>query len=168
MIEEAQEIIEILPADGFGPPAPVELIVENSFSVWQLYLTSLEWVVPAMMLIAGYIVLRHLIWGSLKFNYHHYLQHGEFVLLWGDDGDDHTKKQIRIDLAKELKIEADFASWFAALAMSLFLLIMWAATAYLWPITCILVIPLMIVRLIGYRKRQKIEFTQKLKGEHLT
>ena len=165
MTEETQKIIEIWPADGVGPPVPVEGI-ETSFSILQGYWLGLDIIFPALMVIGGYIILRHLIWASLIFNYHHYLEHGNFVILWGDDSDP-KKKDQRITIAKKLKVEADLVSWCAALGMTVFVLIMVLVGAYAWPVILVFVMPLGIVRLIGRRKRKKIEFTQKLKGSHL-
>lgn len=169
MTEEVLETIKEVTTE-VGLPAPLECvaetIAETGFSFFYWYGEILFWFLPAVMIVGGYIVLRHLIWGSLLFNYHYYLEYGSFVLLWGD-GDDIKYKERRLKLATELKIEADFASWFAALAMSGFILIMCLLTGYLWPITVIFVVPLALVRLIGYRKRKRINFTQKLKGEHL-
>lgn len=161
-----EKIIEIWPADGFGPPVPVEGI-EISFSFWQGYWYIFDWILPALIVIGGYIILRHVIWNSLIFNYHHYLEYGTFVIFWGDDASDSTKREQRITIADKLKIQSDMVSWCAALVMTAAILIMFIITAYLWPIMLIFVAPLIIVRLIGYHKRKKIAFTQKLKGEHL-
>jgi len=176
MANETQEIAEIIEEVVEAPlpvetvpieELPVEAVVDVIHPLWDGYLTVLDFFLPMLLVIGGYIVLRHLIWGSLKFNYHHYLQYGEFVLCWGDDDNDHEKKERRLKIAKEHKCEADFVSWFAALLMSAVVLFLFAIIAISWPVTVILVLPLMVVRGIGYRKRKKIEFTQKLKGEHL-
>ena len=66
-----------------------------------------------------------------------------------------------------MKCDGDFVAWFAALCMTMICMAAHALIAVFWPITIILVLPLMAVRAIGYRKRKKISFTQKLKGEHL-
>lgn len=153
-----------------GPPTLMEIPVEGieaSFSIIQSYLAVLGWILPTMMIIGGYIVLRHIIWDSLRFNYYHYLKYGEFVLFWGDNDGDPELREQRKGIAKKLKIDAYFVSWFAALSRSVVVFIGFVLTACLWPITFILVMPLGIVRLIGYRKRKKVVFTQKLKGEHL-
>lgn len=173
MADETQEITEVvegaLDAAATIPVETVEAIAEPGFwsSFWNIYLIGLDWFFPIMMVIGGYIVLRHLMFNSLRFNYRHYLEYGEFVICWGDDGNNNEKKDRRLRISKEIKAEEDFVSWLAALLMSLVVLAIAAAIAYLWPITIVLVMPLMLVRLIGYRKRKKIAFTQKLKGEHL-
>ena len=120
-----------------------------------------------MMAIGGMIALRHLIWNSLRFNYLHYLEYGEFVICWGDEDGNVTKKENRKEIAKQIKCDADFVAWFAALCMTAVCMAIHALIALLWPITVIIVMPMMAVRAIGYRKRKKISFTQKLKGEHL-
>ena len=177
MEEDTQEIVEtveeVLEAPVETLPVeelPVEVIAEPGFwgSLWDGYLIGLDWLFPFVMAVGAYIVLRHLIWNSLRFNYHHYLECGEFVLAWGDDNNNIEKAERRKKIAKQLKIaDADFTSWFAALCMTVVVLILHALIALLWPITIILVFPLALVRAIGYRKRRKIAFTQKLKGEHL-
>lgn len=159
-----------------GPhPLPTEIIEPEIIadpsiwlSMWDGYTFGLSYIFPAFMLLATYVALRHLLWESLRFNYHHYLKYGEFVLLWGDDGGNVTKRENRQELAKELKMmEDDFASWAASLCMSIFIYAVCAVIAVLWPFTIILVFPLIIVRLIGYRKRKKIVFVQKINGDHL-
>ena len=170
MEENTQEIVETVEqvVDVSALPAEIiEEVVEASSPIMDIYFIGLEWLVPMMMVIGSYIVLRHLIWNSLKFNYHHYLECGEFLLCWCDDGGKHVKQEIRERLSKELKCEKEFVSWFAALLMSAIVLAIHFFIALLWPVTIIFVLPLMIVRGLAYRKRQKIEFTQKLKGDHL-
>ena len=184
MEEETQEIAEVVEEVVEAPvEAPVEAIetveipieelpvelIDPGFwiSTWHGYLFGLDWIFPFMMVIGGYIVLRHLMWNSLRFQYLHYLEYGQFVLLWGDDDGDATKRENRKEIAKQLKCDADFVPWFAALLMSMLCMAVHALIAVFWPITIILVLPLMAVRAIGYRKRKKISFTQKLKGEHL-
>lgn len=172
-----EEVVETMgpSADVVTQPIPTEIvepevIADPGFwlSLWHGYLVILDYALPALMIIGGIIVLRFLIWESLRFNYHHYLQYGEFVILWGDDGGNHEKAERRKKIAKDLKImDDDFTSWMAALVMSLVVFAIHVVTALLWPVTMILVVPLAIVRLIGFRKRKKIAFTQKLKGEHL-
>jgi hypothetical protein len=169
-ISELEAPIEAVPVDLPVEAIPVEVVADPGFwlSSWNGYVFGLEWVFPFMMIIAAYISLRHLIWNSLRFNYLHYIAHGEFVLAWGDDGGNVTKKERREKIAKDIKMhEDDFASWFAALCMSLVAIVVCGLIALAWPITIILVFPLMAVRAIGYRKRRKVAFTQKLKGEHL-
>jgi len=163
--EQLEAIIEAAPVEEL----PVEAIADPGFwsSVWDGYVFGLDWLFPLIMVIGAYIVLRHLIWNSLRFNYRHYLECGEFVLCWGDDGNSNEKKERRIKIAKEIKADEDFVSWFAALIMTVVVLIIHALIALAWPITIVLVMPLALVRLIGYRKRRKIEFKQKLNGDHL-
>ncbi len=171
MVEEQLEaIVEAAPVEELPiEELPVEALADPGFwtSLWHGYLIGLDWIFPFIMVIGTYIVLRHLIWNSLRFNYRHYLECGEFVLCWGDDGNQEKKKDLRLKIAKEIKCEEDFVSWFAALLMTAVVLVIHALIALAWPITIILVMPLALVRLIGYRKRKKISFTQKLKGEHL-
>ena len=94
MEEDTQEIVEtveeVLEAPVETVPVeelpveelPVEVIADPGFwtSLWDGYLLGLDWIFPAIMVIGSYIVLRHLIWNSLRFNYRHYLECGEFVL----------------------------------------------------------------------------------------
>jgi hypothetical protein len=162
---EVAEIVEELPVEEL--PAEVIADPSNWSLAWDGYLIGLDWLFPFLMAVAAYIILRHLIWNSLRFNYHHYLECGEFVLCWGDDGGNHEKKERRLALSKTLDCEEDFVSWFAALTMSLVVIAIHVLIALAWPITVILVFPLATVRLIAYRKRQKIAFKQKLNGDHL-
>ena len=120
MVEETQEITEIAevveevveaPVEAIEIPIeeiPVEVLADPGFwtSLWHGYVFGLEWIFPFMMAIAAYISLRHLIWNSLRFNYLHYIEHGEFVLAWGDDGGNETKKKRREKIAKKINAEA--------------------------------------------------------------
>ena len=185
MEEEIQEIAEVIIEEVVETPVPVEaapietipveelpveVVADPGFwtNAWHGYLFGLDWIFPFMMMIAAYISLRHLIWDSLRFNYHHYLECGEFVLAWGDDGHNIEKKERRKKIAKQIRMtEPDFAAWFAALAMTAVVFVVCSLIGLAWPITIIFVFPLMIVRAIAYRKRRKIAFSQRLKGEHL-
>lgn len=150
----------------YGPPVSSE-IVDAGWTFMGIYLDVLSYSLPLFMLIATYICLRHLIYESLRFNYRHYLKYGEFVLLWGER-DDPDRTTHRKEIAKEMKVtEDDFLPWFSSLAMSVIVFLFLLAVVFLWPITFIIIVPLLIVRGFAYRKRQKISFTQKLKGEHL-
>lgn len=100
---------------------------------------------------------------SLRFNYHYYIKHGEFVLYL--DAGDHRNNSIK-DIVKQYKIgvDNDLLPWFQALiaigiqAGLIFIL------SLVWPIASITILPLALVRLIAYRTRKKTLFLQKLEG----
>lgn len=177
MEEETQEITEVVEGVVETVPVeellvqelPVEIIADLGFWItsWNVYTFVLDWFFPTMLIIGGFIALRFLIWNSLKFNYYHYLKHGEFVLAWGDDGNEQEKINRRKKIARDIKCDPDFVSWFGALLMSVVVLVGHGLIALFWPITIILILPLMAVRAIGYRKRRKIVFVQKINGDHL-
>lgn len=133
----------------------------------QIYFVGLHYAMILMLLFATYLIIRHLVYESLKFNYHYYLEHGEFVIVWPMDGE--QKKAERIAAIANANGIADitFVSWCGAMTMSLVIAVTFALTAVAWPITAFTTLPLLILRCIAYRKRQKIAFTQKLKGDHL-
>lgn len=133
----------------------------------QIYFVGLYYAMILMLLCATYIVIRHLVYESLKFNYHYYLAHGEFVIIWPTDNEQ-TKTARIAAVAKANKInDITFISWGATIIMSVVIIAVFSFIAVAWPITTLTTLPLLILRAIAYRKRQKIAFTQKLKGDHL-
>jgi len=94
-IGELETLTEAVPVDLPIEEIPVEVITEPGLwsSLWDGYLIGLDWIFPIVMIIARYIVFRHLIWNSLRFNYLHYLEYGEFVIFLGDDGDNYEKAE---------------------------------------------------------------------------
>jgi len=141
--------------------------VESAMSFLQIYMTGMHYATILALCVAGYIVIRHLMYDSLRFNYRYYLEYGEFVILWPMDGEQKKKDQIQ-KIIKENNIEtSEFVSWLGALIMGLFVTAILLVVAVAWPLTIVTVVPPLIVRGLAYRKRQKINFTQKLKGDHL-
>jgi hypothetical protein len=133
----------------------------------QIYFVGLYYAMILMLLCATYIVIRHLVYESLKFNYHYYLAHGEFVIVW--PGENEQTKAARITaIAKANNInDITFISWGATIIMSVVIIAVCSFIAVAWPITTFTTLPLLILRLVAYKKRRKITFTQKLKGNHL-
>lgn len=140
---------------------------EATMSLLQIYFTGSHYAVILSLCISAYIVIRHLMYDSLRFNYHYYLKHGEFVFIWPLDGETKKREQI-IKIAKDNNIDAvEFVSWVGTLIMSSGVTAGLLLIAVAWPLTIVTVVPPLVVRGLAYRKRQKISFTQKLKGDHL-
>lgn len=128
-----------------------------------LYITShyVIWV----FLFLGVLLSLKVMYGSLKFNYHFYIRHGEFCILGYSEDFVGTQKANRIEtLCKELNIDRKFVPWINVLLTSLMFCVVFAFCGALWPITTIIALPLISVRILGHKKRLKHVFVEKLEG----
>lgn len=118
--------------------------------------------VVMMMITASYIMFC-----SLRFNYHYYIKHGKFALFC--EGDSEPEYKIRINsVAEELNIQSNciFLPWVQAFIATVIVCVVIFLLSLIWPITSIAILPLVVIRLIAYRKRRRIAFLQKLEGKN--
>ncbi len=107
------------------------------------------------------------LWKSCKFNYHLYIEYGEFAYGKATNLDE---EHMRDEIAKKIKYETkdtDDYSWFRAVGFSLLGLLILTLCAILWPIALFVFGPELLTSAVAYRKRKKMIFEKKLKGENV-
>jgi hypothetical protein len=107
--------------------------------------------------IVGSLVIMY---SSMYFCYRYFIHTGE-ILVWGVRNDD------KIDTIWREKFDRKGlpAGWGMALLLSAMLLLATWLSAWVWPITFLFSLPLLIMIAFGYQKRKKTAFLQKLKGQ---
>ena len=100
---------------------------------------------------------------SLRFNYYYYLKYGEVVIILSDGNDTDKKDKVK-DLAHTLNLYPwSCLPWIAALFGCILIIFLAGMMSVLWPVALVVVVPMLLVRALGYRKRQKFVFQQCLK-----
>lgn len=102
---------------------------------------------------------------SIRFNYHLYVEYGEFAWTKADTG---AREDIRTEIAEKLKLPkndiTDYA-WFPSLWMPALATVIVMIGVIAWPAVAVTAGPQGLIALLAWRKRKKRVFEKKLKGE---
>ena len=146
---------------------------EATITFWEMLGNGWNWYwfVTKAYAISSSIILMvattaYILFYSLRLNYHHYLKHGYFVFFC--DGTAGAMYDQIESIAKKHNIwlDPEFLPWVHAFVTSVVMCFVIFVLSLIWPITLIIILPLIIIRLIAYRKRRKIVFLQKLEGKN--
>ena len=118
----------------------------------------------AIVFCVGAIIVT--LWASIKFNYHLFVEFGEFAWIKADTT---TRENMRYQIADtvkglDTKNISEYA-WFPALGMSFLASAVVLIGVAIWPVVAVIVGPQGVINLIAFRKRKKRIFQKKLKGE---
>lgn len=124
----------------------------------EFYETAARAVLPYFMAL-GVLGCFVIMYESMHFCYRYFIHSGN-VLVWGvhDDNDLDRLWKDKFD-KKGLPV-----GWGIAIILCLLLLAVSWLSAWIWPVTFLFTLPLLVMIAIGYRTRKKTAFLQKLKG----
>lgn len=109
----------------------------------------------ALGVIGGLVIL----YSSMYFCYRYFIQTGH-ILVWGGSNEELDRIWRDKFDRKGLPI-----GWGIAIIMLVIVLGLSWLSAWIWPVTFLFTLPLLIMIAFGYRTRKKTAFLQKLKGE---
>jgi hypothetical protein len=116
-----------------------------------------------------YIAIKTM-WQSIRVNYHHFIEYGEFVIFPTDDGDiNRQMKEIirKFDYAIVQSGSITEFTWLGCLGYLLIGGLFFTVLVFIWPISWILFGPDIAVELIAAKKRKKKIFEKKLQGKNV-
>ena len=119
-------------------------------------------ILGAVFAVGGTVVM---IWKSMRFNYYLYVEYGEFAYAKTDSSSESNRRE---EVAKKYNFDfkdVDDYAWFVALGYSALACVVLTIMVFLWPIALIVLGPELFTMAIAYRKRKKMVFEKKLKGE---
>lgn len=156
---------------GVEASAQVEEVVETEFSmaerIWAV--GALIFLVLGAAISIGIFVMMG--WRCIRFNYHYYIEYGDYRLGWELESGERTKIQFILNkLGCESTTDdtgTDYmdTSWFGFLAMWFVATLVIIIGAILWPLTVIVLGPNLLTELVANGPRKKKIFEKKLKGE---
>jgi hypothetical protein len=128
--------------------------------VWGMFISG----IIAVML--GIVLTSFMLLRSLIFNYNLYVQHGLFAFVNDKDYDvDELRKDAKSLSKYTTKADIDELPWWNAIGFSLIGCIIFVAAAVAWPAVLVAFGPQLIINVVALRKRKKVVFQKKLKGE---
>jgi len=147
-------------------------VIEESESYW----ISKAWAwgaigFSALAAFTSIILFFGMGWRCIRFNYHYYIEYGDYRLGWTLNTGERTKIRSILDklgyesTTDNSNIDYMDTSWFGFLSMWLLGTAVMFLGALAWPFTLIVFGPNILTELIAIRPRKKKIFEKKLKGE---
>lgn len=156
--------------------AAVETVQANKAEESEPHWIGKVWVWGAIVFSAlattmSFVLLFGMGWRCIRFNYHYYVEYGDYRLGWALDSGERTKIHFILNklgyksTTDDISTDYMDTSWFGFLAMWLLGTAVMALGALLWPITLIVFGPNILTELVAHIPRKKKIFEKKLKGE---
>ena len=168
-LRHMQEIIktvqhsEAVQEEAEREPGPVEMFIVKAYGI--------GFIITGILAAVGwlYVAIKSM-WQSIRVNYHHFIEYGEFVLFPTDDGDiNRQMKEIirKFDYAIMQNGSITEFTWVGCLGYLLIGGLFFTVLVFIWPISLILFGPDIAVELIAAKKRKKKIFEKKLQGKNV-
>lgn len=144
-------------------PGPVEMFIVKAYGI--------GFIITGILAAVGwlYVAIKSM-WQSIRVNYHHFIEYGEFVLFPTDESDiNRQMKEIirKFDYAIVQNGSITEFTWLGCLGYLLIGGLFFTVLVFIWPISWILFGPDIAVELIAAKKRKKKIFEKKLQGKNV-
>ena len=162
-IMETVQHSEAVQEEAEREPGPVEMFIVKAYGI--------GFIITGILAAVGwfYVAIKSM-WQSIRVNYHHFIEYGEFVLFPTDESDiNRQMKEIirKFDYAIMQNGSITEFTWVGCLGYLLIGGLFFTVLVFIWPISLILFGPDIAVELIAAKKRKKKIFEKKLQGKNV-
>lgn len=162
-IMETVQSSEAVQEEAEREPGPVKMFIVKAYGI--------GFIITGILAIVGwlYVAIKSM-WQSIRVNYHHFIEYGEFVLFPTDESDiNRQMKEIirKFDYAIVQNGSITEFTWLGCLGYLLIGGLFFTVLVFIWPISWILLGPDIAVELIAAKKRKKKIFEKKLQGKNV-